>query len=70
MSSVCSRIQSVGLNAADPDVDNDDDCISTVSAFDHRSVASGGSFISLMSCQVGVKLRHSYEFAFHLNQQV
>lgn len=49
MSSVCSRVQGIGLNNVDDD--NDDDCISTVSAFDKRSVASGGSFISLMSCQ-------------------
>lgn len=48
MSSVCSRVQGLGLNNVD---DDNDDCISTVSAFDKRSVASGGSFISLMSCQ-------------------
>jgi hypothetical protein len=51
MSSVCSRVQGVSLNNVDDDTDDVDDCISTVSAFDKRSVASGGSFISLMSCQ-------------------
>ena len=63
MSSVCSRIQMVSLNnggGVHPNVDhdnNDDDCISMVSAFDQRSVASGGSFISLMSCQSNLPFR-------------
>jgi hypothetical protein len=75
MSSVCSRIQLVSLNNGgghhqqqngDQD-NNDDDSISVVSAFDRRSVTSGGSFISLMSCQSNLPF-HSADPASGMNR--